>query len=124
MALSRSSRSSDRSVSGSTPGRSPARGWANPSGPEDLALWTESYATNSGGTTSRLGGASNVNVRGVFMSPSFDPLVFGGGGTLTLTNAQFVAASLNLNGGTKLTMSVDPNSAVKLKSLLLVGLVR
>lgn len=99
-------------------------GWGNPNGPEDLALWTESYATDSGGTTSRLGGSANVNVRGVFMSPNFDPLVFGGGGTLRLTNAQFVSASLSLNGGTQLTMSVDPNSAVKLKSLLLVGLVR
>lgn len=100
--------------------------WTNTDGPEDLALWSASYATDSGSRPpkARIGGGANVNVRGVFMTPNFDPLVFGGGGILNLTNAQFIASSLSLNGSTQLTMSVDPNSAVPLPQLTLVGLVR
>lgn len=97
-------------------------GWQNTAGPEDLALWSESAAY--GPTNAVIGGSSNFNLHGVFMTPNFDPMTLGGGPNTTLTNAQFVASSLTLNGGAKLTMTVDPNSAVKLKRLLAVGLVR
>jgi len=97
-------------------------GWHNVNGPEDLALWSESAAFGS--TNAVIGGTSQFNLRGVFMTPNYDPLNLGGGPNTTLTNAQFIASALNLNGGAQLTMSVDPNSAVKLKELKVVGLVR
>ena len=72
-----------------------------------------------------MGGSGVFNVRGVFMTPNADPFTIGGGSTLTLVNAQFVSTSIALNGaGTYITMSVDPNSAVTLPKLSLVGLVR
>jgi hypothetical protein len=44
---------------------------------------------------------------------------------MNLKNAQFVASTIALNGNTtNITMSVDPNAAVSLPRLLLVGLVR
>jgi hypothetical protein len=103
------------------PARAP--GWSDPNGPEDLALWSES-ATNSSNTYSMAGGGL-FNVRGVFMVPNADPFIISGGARMDLTNAQYVASSIELNGaGTNVTMSVDPNSAVTLPELGLVGLVR
>jgi len=99
------------------PALSPA--WADADGPEDLALWAESASAF------RMGGSGVFNVRGVFMAPNSDPFTIGGGSNLTLVDAQFVASSIALNGaGTFVTMSVDPNSAVTLPKLSLVGLVR
>ena len=97
-------------------------GWSNVNGPEDLALWTESAAYGS--INARIGGTSAFNLRGVFMSPNFDPLTVGGGAGTTLLNAQFIATSLGLNGGAQLTMTVDPNAAVRMKTIQLFGLVR
>ena len=72
-----------------------------------------------------MGGSGIFKVRGVFMVPNADPFTIGGGSTMDLTNAQFVASSIALNGvNTSITMSVDPNSAVSLPRLSLVGLVR
>jgi hypothetical protein len=97
--------------------------WSDSNGPEDLALWSES-ATNSSNTYSMAGGGL-FNVRGVFMVPNADPFIISGGARMDLTNAQYVASSIELNGaGTNVTMSVDPNSAVTLPELGLVGLVR
>lgn len=103
------------------PAKSPA--WSDPNGPEDLALWSESGSnTNS---TYNMGGGGTFNVRGIYMAPNADPFTIGGGGTMVLTNAQFVASTIALNGNTtNITMSVDPNAAVTLPELSLVGLVR
>lgn len=97
-------------------------GWNNVNGPEDLALWSESAAYGSINAT--IGGSSGFNVRGVFMTPNFDPLNIGGSAGTTLLNAQFIATSLSLNGGAQLNMTVDPDSAVTLKRMQLYGLVR
>jgi hypothetical protein len=93
-------------------------------GPEDLSLWSESYGSSSSATYNMQGG-SDFRVRGVFMVPNADPFVIGGGATLNLTNAQFIASSIALNGnGTNITMAVDPNSAVHIPKLHGLGLVR
>jgi len=97
--------------------------WTDPAGPEDLALWTETGATTSS-TTSTMGGNGLFAVQGVFMVPNYGPLTLTGGGLMDLTNAQFIATRIELNGGTRVQMSVDPNSAVTLPKLLMVGLVR
>lgn len=93
--------------------------WEDPNGPEDLALWSESAADYG------MAGGSGFWVRGVYMVPNAQPFVISGGGIMDLTNAQYVVSSILLNGaGTKVTMSVDPNSAVTLPELGVVGLVR
>lgn len=97
--------------------------WNNPDGPEDLALWSES-GTSASSNFSMAGGGL-FRVRGVFMVPNADPMTISGGSTMNLTNAQYVASSLRLNGNnTSVTMSVEPNSAVVLPDQGLVGLVR
>jgi Flp pilus assembly protein TadG len=96
--------------------------WADPNGPEDLALWSES-ATNTSQTYNMNGGGI-FNVRGVFMVPNADPFKISGGAGMNLTNAQYIVTSIELNGGTQITMKVDPNSAVTLPDLDLVGLIR
>jgi hypothetical protein len=59
------------------------------------------------------------------MTPNAIPFTIGGGSFLNLTNAQFIARTISLNGsGTKIDMSVDPNSAITLPTLDVVGLVR
>jgi Flp pilus assembly protein TadG len=96
--------------------------WSDPNGPEDLALWSES-ATNTSQTYNMNGGGI-FNVRGVFMVPNADPFKISGGAGMNLTNAQYIVTSIELNGGTQITMKVDPNSAVTLPDLDLVGLIR
>ena len=97
--------------------------WTNIAGPEDLALWSESGATTSS-TTAVIGGNGAMHVQGVFMVPNYQPLTITGGAVLDLVNAQFIATSLELNGNTSVNLSVDPNAAVTLAKLTLVGLVR
>jgi hypothetical protein len=59
------------------------------------------------------------------MVPNADPFTITGGASQTLTNAQYIATSIQLNGNNAtLIMTVDPNSAVPLPRLALVGLVR
>ena len=96
--------------------------WADASGPEDLALWSESATTTS--NTYNMNGGGVFNVRGVFMVPNADPFKLSGGASMNLTNAQYICSSIELNGGTQITMKVDPNSAVVLPELDLVGLIR
>jgi hypothetical protein len=96
--------------------------WANVNGPEDLALWAES-GTNSSSTYNMSGGGG-FNERGVFMVPNAEPFIMSGGAAMNLTNAQYIVSSIQLSGGTQITMSVDPNSAVTLPDLAPVGLVR
>lgn len=111
-------------LSDGTPDPAMAPAWSDVNGPEDLALWSESYGSSSS-TTFSLGGTSTFHLTGVFMVPNADPFTIGGGGTLNLTNAQFIATSISLNGnGTNITMKVDPNSAVHIPNLGTVGLVR
>ncbi len=97
--------------------------WTDPNGLEDLALWSESASNSS--TSFSMGGSGSLSVRGVFMVPNADPFIIGGGGSQNLTNAQYVASSIALNGNTtNITMSVDPNAAITLPDQGLVGLVR
>jgi hypothetical protein len=106
-----------------SPDLSRTASWVHVNGPEDLALWAESGSNSS--SLFSMGGSGVFNVRGVFMAPNADPFTIGGGSTMNLINAQFVASSIALNGtGTNITMSVDPNSAVTLPELNPVGLVR
>lgn len=100
-----------------------APSWSAPEGPEDLALWSESGA-NSSSNTAIMGGGGGVHVQGVFMVPNYQPFTITGGAVLDLINAQFIATSLELNGATSVKMSVDPNAAVTLPKLTIVGLVR
>ena len=93
--------------------------WADASGPEDLALWSESATTTS--NTYNMNGGGVFNVRGVFMVPNADPFKLSGGAGMNLTNAQYICSSIELNGGTQITMKVDPNSAVVLPELDLRG---
>jgi hypothetical protein len=98
--------------------------WHDPNGPEDLALWTESYGGTSNPKYS-MGGSGVMHTVGVFMAPNAAPFTISGGSSQDLRNAQYIATSIDLNGsGTKITMRVDPNSAVTLPALDVVGLVR
>jgi hypothetical protein len=97
--------------------------WGDANGPEDLALWSESGTSSSENFS--MSGGSLFHVRGVFMVPNAAPFIISGGSSLNLTNAQYVATSIELDGsGTNITMAVDPNSAVTLPDQDLVGLVR
>lgn len=98
--------------------------WQSVDGPEDLALWSESFGSSSNPSYSMSGGGV-FNVRGVFMMPNADPLKLSGSATLDLRNAQFIATSLALSSNnTTVKMAVDPNSAVTLPDQGVVGLVR
>lgn len=97
--------------------------WHSVDGSEDLALWSESGSNSS--TNFSMAGGGLFEVRGVFMVPNADPFIISGGSQLDLRNAQYVASSVQLNGnGTRVLMSVEPNSAVVLPDQGLVGLVR
>ena len=97
--------------------------WSDPNGPEDLAFWSESGVSSS--KTYSLGGTATLRTVGVYMVPNADPFEIGGGACQVLKNAQYIASSIALNGtNTCVQMSVDPNSAVTLPKLKLVGLVR
>jgi hypothetical protein len=101
-----------------------APGWTDSNGPEDLALWSES-AGNSSSSTYNMNGGGTLHTVGVFMVPNADSFSIGGGAHQDLTNAQYVAASIALNGNTtSISMRVDPNSAITLPKLKMVGLVR
>jgi Flp pilus assembly protein TadG len=100
-----------------------APAWSDPNGPEDLAFWSESGVSSS--ATFNIGGNGALRTVGVFMVPNAQPFIIGGGGHQDLTNAQYIASSVELNGNTtSVSMRVDPNAAVTLPKLKLVGLVR
>jgi hypothetical protein len=100
-----------------------APAWLDTNGPEDLALWAESGSDSS--NVFKMGGGGVFNVRGVFMTPNADSFTIGGNSSLDLTNAQFIATTIALNGtNTNITLAVDPDSAVPLPRLKVVGLVR
>jgi hypothetical protein len=97
--------------------------WADVNGPEDLALWSESGSNSS--TNFSMAGGGLFQVRGVFMVPNAAPFFIKGGASLNLTNAQYIASSIELDGNTtNITMSVDPNAAITVPDIGLVGLVR
>jgi hypothetical protein len=96
--------------------------WDDPNGPEDLALWSESATSTS--QTYNMNGSGDFHVRGVYMVPNAEPFKLSGGAGMQLTNAQYIVSSIELNGGTQITMKVDPNSAIVLPDLALVGLIR
>ena len=98
--------------------------WGSPDGPEDLALWDES-AGNGSSDKYQFTGDGTFHIRGIFMVPNADPVSLSGSANLALTNAQFVATSLALaSNNTTLSMMVDPNAAVTIPKLAVVGLVR
>jgi hypothetical protein len=97
-------------------------GWSDLNGPEDLALWDESSSDNSNKYI--LGGSGSLHSVGVFMVPNATPFAVGGGGAQNLNNAQYIATDIALNGGAQISMTVDPNAAVTLPELVIVGLVR
>jgi hypothetical protein len=71
-----------------------------------------------------MNGSGLFHVRGIYMVPNAAPFTLSGGAGMTLNNAQYITTSIELNGGTQITMSVNPDSAVTLPDLGLVGLVR
>ena len=71
-----------------------------------------------------MNGGGLFHVRGIYMVPNAAPFKLSGGAGMSLTNAQYIVTSIELNGGTQITMSVNPDSAVTLPDLGLVGLVR
>ena len=92
-------------------------------GGEDLALWDETYADNSGQTFGMQGGGF-VHVAGVFMVPNAAPFNITGNAALDLTNSQFIVTKFSVDGGAILKMSVDPYNAVPLPKLTPFTLVR
>ena len=100
-----------------------AAAWGNQDGPEDLAFWSES-GTDPSNTFNVTGGGALRTV-GVYMVPNADSFIIGGGSAQSLINAQYIATSIALNGnGTNITMAVDPNAAITLPQLDVIGLVR
>jgi hypothetical protein len=97
-------------------------GWTDVNGPEDLALWDESSSNTSNKYI--LGGSGTLHSVGVFMVPNAMPFAVGGGGGQSLINAQYIASDIALNGGAQISMTVDPNAAVTIPELVVVGLVR
>ena len=98
--------------------------WADANGPEDLGLWSESGGTSSNPKYQMTGGGA-VHLRGVLMAPNAQPFVLSGQFNQTLINAQYVVSSISLSSNnTSITMMVDPNAAVTLPKLMVVGLVR
>ena len=85
---------------------------------EDLALWSESYGLY------RMAGSGAMSVSGVFMAPNAMPFTVGGGGSQTLTNAQYIARSFSVTGGGTLSLTVDPRNAVTIPSITGFLLVR
>ncbi len=100
---------------------SPAAWW-DVNGPEDLAFWAES-GTDSSHTYS-MNGQGVLHVQGVFMAPNANPFQISGSGSQVMNNAQYIASSFALSGGATLSMTVDPNNAVKLPKLGPFTLVR
>lgn len=104
------------------PARAPE--WTDRNGPEDLAFWSESGGTASNPKYQMTGGGT-VNLVGVLMTPNAQPFNLSGQFSQTLTNAQYIASSILLSSNnTSITMGVDPNSAVTVPALEVVGLVR
>jgi hypothetical protein len=100
--------------------------WTDPDGPEDLALWDESASgpASTGNPKMSMAGNGALHTVGVFMVPNAAPFTVGGGGTQTLTNAQYIASDIAVNGGAYISMKVDANSAVTMQALKPIGLVR
>jgi hypothetical protein len=98
--------------------------WADPNGPEDLGLWSESGGSSNNPKYQMTGGGS-VHLVGVLMAPNAEPFNLSGQFSQTLVNAQYVVSSLSLSSNnTNISISVDPNAAVTLGRLTVVGLVR
>jgi hypothetical protein len=98
--------------------------WADPNGPEDLGLWSESGGGPSNPKYQMTGGGT-VHLRGVLMAPNAQPFNLSGQFNQTLVNAQYVVSSISLSSNnTQIILIVDPNAAVTLPKLSVVGLVR
>lgn len=98
--------------------------WSDAGGPEDLALWSESGGSSSNPKFQMTGGGT-VHLVGVLVTPNAQPFTLTGQFNQTLVNAQYVTSSISLSSNnTKIIMRVDPNAAVTLPELEVVGLVR
>jgi Flp pilus assembly protein TadG len=98
--------------------------WADANGPEDLGLWSESGG-NASNPKYQMTGGGTVHLRGVLMAPNAQPFTLTGQFTQTLVNAQYIVSSISLSSNnTSITLKVDPNAAVTLPKLKVVGLVR
>jgi hypothetical protein len=107
-----------------TPDPAKAGEWADPNGPEDLALWSESGGGSSNPKYQMTGGG-NIHLVGVVMAPNAQPMNLTGQFAQYLVNAQLVVSSIDLSSNnTMITMQVDANAAVTLDGLRPVGLVR
>jgi len=95
--------------------------WTDVNGPEDLALWTETYGTSSDW---QMAGGGTMHLVGVFMTPNASPFVVKGGASQTLSNAQYIASSFLLTGGATLQMTVDANNVISFPELNPFTLVR
>ncbi len=84
--------------------------WTSPSqGPfAGLSLWAEADDAFV------ISGGAGVSLQGSFFTPFADELTLTGGGSWGQQNAQFISYRLKVGGGSYLTMSPDPTSAVKL----------
>ena len=58
------------------------------------------------------------------MTPNAMPFAVGGGGSQTLTNAQYIARAFSVTGGGTLSLTVDPRNAVTIPSITGFLLVR
>ncbi len=107
-------------MTGLTSGQQKAA-WLDKNGPEDLALWSESYGTASDW---QMSGGGTMHLVGVFMTPNAGPFVVKGGAAQQLSNAQYIASSFQLTGGATLYMTVDPNNVITYPMLYPFSLVR
>ena len=100
-------------------------GWADPDGPEDLALWDESAGTTNNSNAYTMAGGGTFHLQGIFMVPNAEPFSLTGNSNLDLKNAEFVASTIQLaSNNTTLSMTVDPNAAITLPRMKSIGLVR
>lgn len=74
---------------------------------EDLALWTETSATNAA-----IKGKAGTNSEGVFFLPNASVLFQGQGTQPIALNAQFIARNVNISGQGTLTMTPNPHDSV------------
>ena len=85
---------------------------------EDLALWSETE-TNQG-----IGGNGAISLSGIFFAPNANPFAIGGGGSMDVTDAQFITRKLRANGGGTLLMRPAFPNVIPIPALTGFTLVR
>ena len=82
-----------------------------------LALWCDMPSTSNSTNKFSMAGGAGVQLSGAFFTPEADPLGLAGGGTWGQQNAQFISYRLAVSGGGTLSLSPDPDKAVKTPTL-------